>query len=132
MVSDNTKELKKRKWDLIFILIAAALAAVLYFSGLLAPGGKGAYAVIYFDGTEMERIKLDNNYTELPVRTHLGENIVAVSNEEVSVISADCPDKLCVKQGKVSKKGETIVCLPHKIVVEVEGGISADYDIISK
>ena len=33
---------------------------------------------------------------------------------------ADCPDKYCVKQGKIKNVGETIVCLPHKVVVEIE------------
>ncbi len=32
---------------------------------------------------------------------------------------ADCPDKLCVKQGKISKSGESIICLPHKVVVKI-------------
>jgi hypothetical protein len=35
---------------------------------------------------------------------------------------ADCPDKLCEKTGKISKNGETIVCLPHRVVVEIQGG----------
>ena len=35
---------------------------------------------------------------------------------------ADCPDKLCEKTGKISKNGETIVRLPHRVVVEIQGG----------
>ena len=42
---------------------------------------------------------------------------------------ADCPDRLCVKQGSISKNGESIVCLPHKVIVTVTGGDGADYDI---
>ena len=37
---------------------------------------------------------------------------------------ADCPDKICVNTGKISKIGETIVCLPHRVVVEIQGEVS--------
>jgi hypothetical protein len=36
--------------------------------------------------------------------------------------AADCPDKLCVKQRSIAKEGETIVCLPHRVVVKISGG----------
>lgn len=48
---------------------------------------------------------------------------VTVSEGKVLVTSATCPDKLCVNSKPVSKKGETIVCLPARLVV----GISGDY-----
>ena len=38
------------------------------------------------------------------------------------MISADCPDKLCVHQHAISANGETIVCLPNKVVAEVKDG----------
>ena len=38
------------------------------------------------------------------------------------MIKATCPDHLCIKQGKINKKGATIVCLPHHLVVEVIEG----------
>ena len=44
---------------------------------------------------------------------------------------ADCPDKLCVKQKAISKKGESIVCLPHKLVVQVTDGSAAEVDAIA-
>ena len=48
----------------------------------------------------------------------------------------NCPDKICVNHAAISKKGETIVCLPHKVVVEVvdENGTQDgnQIDIISK
>ena len=44
---------------------------------------------------------------------------------------AECPDKLCMRQGAISRDGQTIVCLPHKLVVEVIGGEKEAYDSIS-
>ena len=47
-----------------------------------------------------------------------------VKDGKVSVTEADCPDKVCVNTGEISKSGDTIVCLPHKLVVEIEGSTS--------
>ena len=51
-----------------------------------------------------------------------GSNTVVIENGTVYMKDADCPDKLCEKTGKISKNGETIVCLPHRVVVEIQGG----------
>lgn len=58
-------------------------------------------------------------------------NTLLISGGSARMVQADCPDKLCVQQNAVSKQGETIVCLPHKIVVEVAGGEAA-YDSIAR
>ena len=50
------------------------------------------------------------------------ENIIQIKNHEAFMIKATCPDHLCIKQGKINKKGATIVCLPHHLVVEVIEG----------
>ena len=42
---------------------------------------------------------------------------------------AQCPDHLCIKQGKIDKVGQTIVCLPNKLVVEIKGGEDKGLDI---
>ena len=64
---------------------------------------------------------------------------VSVNNKEYGTYSldkTDCPDKICVNHAAISKKGETIVCLPHKVVVEVVDGNGIQdgnqIDIISK
>ena len=91
----ETNPKKKKKWDILFIVIALAAAAVLYFSGLLSPGDKGAYAVIYVDGEELERYPLSENLSEKLIKTELGENTVAILDGEAFVLAADCPDKIC-------------------------------------
>ena len=87
--------------------------------------------IIYIDGEEQSRHSLDIE-TSFTVTTDAGENQVVISGGKVSVTDADCPDKLCVKQGEIDRQGETIVCLPHKLVVEIEGGAAPEFDVISK
>jgi hypothetical protein len=59
-------------------------------------------------------------------------NLLVIENGAASMEEADCPDELCVRQGTISKSGQTIVCLPHRLVAEVTGGEEADYDTISQ
>ena len=39
---------------------------------------------------------------------------------------ADCPDKYCIQMGKATHTGDTIVCLPHKLVIEITSSASDD------
>ena len=56
---------------------------------------------------------------EIPI----GEgNILAISGGEAFMKWADCPDKLCIHQGKISHTGETIACLPNRVTVRVISG----------
>lgn len=48
-------------------------------------------------------------------------NLLVIKDGKASMKEADCPDKICVAHKPICKKGETIVCLPHKVVVEVRG-----------
>ena len=61
--------------------------------------------------------------------TSYGTNTVVVEGGEIRVSEADCPDKICVNMGGVSRSGETITCLPHKLVIEVHNDKKNDYDI---
>ena len=49
---------------------------------------------------------------------------------KAKMLTADCPDQLCVHQQAISKKNQTIVCLPNKVVAEVTGNTKKDYDAV--
>ena len=108
---------KPKKWDILLLL------GILAFSGLfwvavhfLLPEGKTA--VVLLDGEKIQTLSLSED-REYRVNSEKGYNIVVVKGGEVSISEADCPDKLCVKHAAVRTAGETIICLPHKLVVEV-------------
>ena len=60
-----------------------------------------------------------------------GHNKVVITDGEVWMEEADCPDKLCVLQGKISRSGQTIICLPNKTMVTIKGGKS-EYDGVAQ
>ena len=55
-----------------------------------------------------------------------GKNVLVIKDGEAYIKEADCPDKLCVKQGKVRKVGQSLICLQNKVVVEVVSKKSDD------
>lgn len=101
---------------LIIIFLVLGSLGLLAVKKLSKPGG---YVCIYQDSVLVERLSLaqDGSYT---YDTAYGRNQVEIRDGAVSVTQADCPDLLCVKQGSIKKDRETIICLPHKFVVEVQ------------
>lgn len=61
-----------------------------------------------------------------------GHNTLKIQDGKASVTDADCPDGLCIEQKTISKQGETIVCLPHKVVIKVNGGDDPQVDGVVK
>ena len=59
-------------------------------------------------------------------------NILQIEDGKADMMSADCPDQLCVHQNSISKENQTIVCLPNKIVAEIIGADKAEYDAVVK
>lgn len=58
---------------------------------------------------------------EIKVDTSYGHNVVMIADGKVFMQEADCPDQHCVRQGEIKSTNKSIICLPHKLVVEVTG-----------
>lgn len=117
--------MKKRDFILIGVILAVAL---ILFGIIELSKEEGAYVLVRIDGTEVARYSLsdDGEYS-----LNGGTNILCIKDGKAYLTDADCPDHLCVKQGKIDKSGETITCLPNKLTVTVYGAEDADVDLIS-
>lgn len=104
------------------VLLSAAvlLAAVALFLFNVLSGSKGETVRVTVDGEVYAEFLLSGEFTET-VKTQYGTNIIKVKNGKVSVLEADCPDGYCVAHIAVDSTGETIVCLPHRMVIEIVG-----------
>ena len=109
-----------KKTDLILAL-AAILAAVGIWLFYSAGAEKGLTAVVTVDGEVRAEMPLEET-GDVTIETEWGYNIVHTENGQAFVTEADCRDQICVEHKKIEKTGETIVCLPHKMVVEIIGG----------
>ena len=64
------------------------------------------------------------------VETDTGYNTILVREQEIGIVQADCPDRICIGEGFISKPGQTVVCLPHKVLIEVKAANAAEPDTI--
>lgn len=118
-----------KKWDIVVVVGALVIAGGLYFSGFLRADTPGAVAVIYVDGVEEKRLSLLED-GEYKVETEQGYNLVVVKDGKAEISDADCRDKICVNHKPISLQNESIACLPHKVVVEIEGGSKNAVDAV--
>lgn len=112
---------KTKIW--IGILLSVVLLGLLGFFALSRLGG-GTIAVIRVDGQEYRRIDLarvTESY-DIEISTEYGHNTIHVEPGRIAVTQADCPDGICVAQGAIDRGGIPIVCMPHRLVVKIEGG----------
>lgn len=109
-----------------FVAVAMVLA-VLIASIVMLTAKQGGTVEVYVDGKLTYSYSLDKNRT-FEVDCDNGKNVVEIKDGKVSVIDADCNNRACVKSKAISKKGEQIVCLPHKLIVVIKGGSEGELD----
>ena len=109
------------------ILVVALLAAALAAWGVIRFTMKtGEFVSVEIDGRETARYSLKEDI-EVDIETGDGHvNRLVISGGKASIVYADCPDKLCVKQHAISRAGQTIICLPHKLVIRILGESGVD------
>ena len=117
---------KKRRRDLIVIASLLVLALALYLI-LGAARTEGGTVVVRVDGVETERHALSENGV-YPLNG--GSNILVIADGQAWLSEANCPDLLCVRQGKIHYTGQSIICLPNRLTVTVEGGESDGVDFV--
>lgn len=101
---------------LIVGILILAIAGLFVWKKLQKPG---TYVDIMIDGTSVKTLQIDED-ASYEVKQDAGVNTVVVQGGSVTVQNADCPDKICEKHRAISQTGETIICLPHKLVVEIK------------
>ncbi len=121
---------KADKYLIIGILVVAALS----FLGIkIFMNGSADKIRITRDGELYKEVSLDENQTiviEIPGEE--GKNILEIKDGYAKMIDSDCPDHLCEQQHRISKKGETIICLPNKVIVEVQSEEEPEIDGVAK
>ena len=122
---------KVKKNDLI--LVGALLVGLLELVAvLMATKSSGAYAVVSVDGVEVAAFSLDQDITYEIEGYDGGHNTLVIKDGKAHLEDSSCPDHLCEHMGKIDKVGQSIICLPNRVVVEIRGaGDAADYDTIS-
>ena len=123
---DNTNNVNNLKESGYFKKadIAIAVVVLLAFVGLivLLCMPQGDKVVIRVDGKIEYTYSLrQDRVISIDYNGEKNANVIVIKNGTVYVKSATCKNHDCVDMGKISKTGEVITCLPHKLMVEIVG-----------
>lgn len=120
---------KNDRLFLAAVCLALLAAAAVFF---LSRGSAGARVEVSVDGSLYGTYPLGRD-REIPIEIDgVTKNVLAIRGGEAEMTKADCPDKLCVRHKAISKSGESIVCLPNRVVAEVTGSGERELDGIAK
>lgn len=115
-----------KKKDIILLGTVFLIALILPGIGLMikkAPTGDGSglYVCIYRGGKQLGIYPLnEDNTLQLGSETE-GCNSLVIKDRSAYVSEADCPGQDCIHMGRIDESGEEIICLPHKLVIRIEG-----------
>ena len=59
-----------------------------------------------------------------------GHNVIVLSGKTAVMQSADCPDQVCVRTGRLTRAGQVAVCLPHRVILKLTGTSTDGIDAI--
>lgn len=118
--------LKTHKNDAILVAVLLILGGGLALF-LYAARQSGGYVSVQVDGETVMELPL-NEDTRLVLGEGEHTNTLVIKDGTARVVEASCPDQICVNHGAIRYEGESIVCLPHKLIVSIEGGGSNGVD----
>ncbi len=109
--------MKKSTKVLAVCFSVAAIAAAAGIIYLNYASSDSKYACIFQDGNLIHKINLSNVSKAYTIT--VGGNVILVEKGQISMLEADCPDGLCIKQGAIDDGSRPIVCLPNNVVIKL-------------
>ena len=114
-----------KKLDIVIIAVLLIISFIpeILFGIKYSKEASATYAEITIGGKLYKTVSLSENGGEdsFIVHTEQGFNEIEIKGDSIAIIDADCNDKLCLEIGHITDPGESIICLPHKLMIEVKG-----------
>ena len=112
---------------LLAVLVIGLIGIVILYTRPAALNGEVEVAV---DGEVVMTLPLSED-TEVAIEgVDGGENLLVIQDGTAKIESASCPDGICVRHYAISRDGESIICLPNRVVVTIRGGEKGDVDAV--
>lgn len=116
---------------MILLMGILLTALMIWLVPLLLNKDAPAVVRILQDGQEIGIYSvLEDQTISIPFEEE-GYNLLLISGGQVSVSDADCQDGLCVRQRAITRNGESIICLPHKLVIQIESKEESGLDAVT-
>ena len=105
----------------ILLISGLLMISFLPLYGIM-PDENAVRADIVLDGKPYRSVLLTRHSGQetIEITTEKGSNTLLIDDESIAVISADCPDKVCVQAGKLTRPGDVAACLPHGLLIEIK------------
>ena len=123
---------KKMDFVIIGVLMILSFLPEIIIGASVGKGYSNTYAEITIDGKMYKTVALsEHSGAEVfEIKTHDGINVIKIKDNKIGIIEADCPDQVCMNPEYIEKAGESLVCLPHKVMIQIKG-LSDDDTILS-
>lgn len=117
-----------KKKDILLIIIILIVAGLSFFLHEKIGVKNAGSITIKVNGVIEGVYSLD---VDQEIDINGGKNHLIIKNGKADMTEADCPDQLCVDQRPVSKNGESIICLPNRVIVEVDSFENSEFDAVA-
>ena len=107
------------KGDILLIAIIIAASVGLWIN-LFLSSNDSQNAEIYFENKLIKTLSL-NQDTQYTINKDGVRILIEVEDKKIRMKESNCPRKICVHQGWIRKSGESIICVPNKVVVKING-----------
>ena len=111
--------------------MCSVIVIISYITVNLLRNDEADTVVIYVDGKIEKKLDLNKNQ-EYKVNVDNGYNIVRIKDKKVRIKESDCSNQTCVNMGTISKDGQTLICLPHKVEVTIVSDDKSEVDVIAR
>ncbi|MBE5961125.1 MAG: NusG domain II-containing protein [Lachnospiraceae bacterium] len=120
--------MKKKDILLILVVLAVGVFTIASFRAFQEEGGQ---VVVTVAGEEYATLPL-NKDARLEIEGKYGTNILAIKDGTAKMEEAGCPDQICVYHKAIQYNGDTIICLPNQIIIQVVDGEDQKLDSVAQ
>ena len=113
---------------LLVLILALGVISLITLNHFRQPGET---VTIEVNGQALYHLDL-NTSQQVTVTGSIGETTIKIDHGAARVIHSDCPEKICIKTGKIQRAGQVIVCVPNRVVVTIEGKRKNQFDVITQ
>lgn len=114
----------------LFLILTLVFFSIMSFLWIQIFNKPGQWIKIYSVDKPVERVLL-NIDRDINIRGNLGVTVLRIQDGSAWIIRSPCPQKLCMHMGKISRDGESLVCLPNKVMLLIEKNDRQQFDAIT-
>lgn len=108
----------KKNEIVILILMIAVMAAAAAAIKICQKDDVNVCVQVALNGDILYTFSINEN-VEKHIETPDGYNVLVIENGYVYISEADCHDLICIHHGRIDTPGDTIICLPHRLSVQI-------------